>query len=266
MSFFRVIIPTYNNARTVKRAIKSVLRQTFDDYDLIVVDDCSTDDTWDEVEKLLDGKDCLLIKLNNKCWNGGTRNRAMVYSTDTKYTLFLDADDEFADEGVFQRIHDIAEQKNYPDMIRLGYMKHYDDDACGKPAGYEKDRTIAIANEKCIKDVVISPCVACWTKAVKTELLQPFPENTLMEDVEQHLRQCDVCDTMCVLEGVSVKWHRNNISTSHTQNSKWRASAYRHIANLMDMQGTFKKQCVNDRAKFKLDFCLSRLSMGAYDQ
>ena len=40
-----VVIPTYNRARTIRAAIESVLRQSYSDLELIVVDDCSKDET-----------------------------------------------------------------------------------------------------------------------------------------------------------------------------------------------------------------------------
>lgn len=45
MSKFSIIMPTYNRAHTLPRAINSILTQTIDDWQLVVVDDCSTDDT-----------------------------------------------------------------------------------------------------------------------------------------------------------------------------------------------------------------------------
>jgi glycosyltransferase involved in cell wall biosynthesis len=46
-----VIIPTYNRANLLSRAIKSALNQTFQDFELIIVDDGSTDNTKEVVEK-----------------------------------------------------------------------------------------------------------------------------------------------------------------------------------------------------------------------
>jgi glycosyltransferase involved in cell wall biosynthesis len=45
MALVRIIIPTYNKASLLAEALKSVLRQSFSDFDVIVVDDGSTDDT-----------------------------------------------------------------------------------------------------------------------------------------------------------------------------------------------------------------------------
>ena len=45
--FFTVVIPTHNRSNLLKRAIVSVLNQTFGDFEIIVVDDGSGDNTWD---------------------------------------------------------------------------------------------------------------------------------------------------------------------------------------------------------------------------
>ena len=49
-----VIIPTYNGSNTILRAINSVLNQTYSNLELIVVDDCSKDNTFEVVESLKD--------------------------------------------------------------------------------------------------------------------------------------------------------------------------------------------------------------------
>ena len=47
-----VLIPAYNASKTIERTINSVLNQTYLNYEILVVDDCSTDDTADIIKKL----------------------------------------------------------------------------------------------------------------------------------------------------------------------------------------------------------------------
>lgn len=88
-----VIIPTYNRANMVSRAIQSVLEQTYEDFELIVVDDASTDNTEDVVKGFNDSKIKYLRHDENK---GGSvaRNTGIRHSVG-KFLSFLDDDDEF---------------------------------------------------------------------------------------------------------------------------------------------------------------------------
>ena len=54
--FFSVIIPTYNRAATISSAIRSVINQSFNNWELIVMDDGSTDITKDVVDSFLDNR------------------------------------------------------------------------------------------------------------------------------------------------------------------------------------------------------------------
>lgn len=91
---FSVIIPTYNYADTLPRAIKSVLLQAGDDFDLLVVDDGSTDNTTTVVQAMMEegGGNFRYIKRNN-VGPAATRNFG-ISETKGKYLIFLDADDE----------------------------------------------------------------------------------------------------------------------------------------------------------------------------
>lgn len=90
MSLVSVIVPTYNRRETIQAAIASVQRQTFTDWELIVVDDGSTDDT----AALIEGSDprLVLIRQKNQGVNGA-RNTAMLRARG-QYIAFLDSDDE----------------------------------------------------------------------------------------------------------------------------------------------------------------------------
>ena len=91
MSLVSVILPTYNRRETIQAAIASVQRQSFADWELIVVDDGSTDDT----AALIEGSDprLVLIRQKNQGVNGA-RNTAMLRARG-QYIAFLDSDDEW---------------------------------------------------------------------------------------------------------------------------------------------------------------------------
>lgn len=91
MTQVSIIMPTFNRADTIKRAIRSVQAQTFTDWELIVVDDGSTDDTAARIE----GCDprLKLIRQENQ-GTAGARNTGLRASAGS-YIAFLDSDDEW---------------------------------------------------------------------------------------------------------------------------------------------------------------------------
>jgi glycosyltransferase involved in cell wall biosynthesis len=89
---FSVIIPLYNKASYVAKAIKSVLSQSIDDYDLVILDDGSKDDSFAVASKAIEGHDnCRLFHQDN-AGVSITRNHA-VAMRQGEYLCFLDADD-----------------------------------------------------------------------------------------------------------------------------------------------------------------------------
>lgn len=86
-----VIIPTYNRARHLQRAIRSVLDQTFQDFEIIVVDDASIDDTPDIIKAFQDPRMRYFRHQSNRK-EAGSRNTGVQNSVG-KYIAFLDDDD-----------------------------------------------------------------------------------------------------------------------------------------------------------------------------
>ncbi len=89
-----VVIPTHNRANYIAHAVESVLDQTFRDYEIIVINDGSTDNTQ-EVLKKFEDKIKLLHQENKGI--AQTRNRAIQESTG-EYIAFLDSDDYWMPE------------------------------------------------------------------------------------------------------------------------------------------------------------------------
>ena len=65
-SYFSVVIPLYNKEKEIKRAIDSVLNQTFQDFELIVVNDESTDNSLSVVESIQDSRITIISQENKR--------------------------------------------------------------------------------------------------------------------------------------------------------------------------------------------------------
>ena len=141
---FSVIIPLYNKAPYVAKAIGSVLAQTFTDYELVVVDDGSRDDSAEMAAKAMAGRpDCRLIRQENAGVSMARNNGVTASQGD--YLCFLDADDwweptfleemsklieEFPDAGIYGTSYTIVNETRHktrvaPIGVAAGFEKGY---------------------------------------------------------------------------------------------------------------------------------------------
>ncbi len=91
MPFFSVIIPLYNKQNYVENALNSILNQTFTDYEIIIVNDCSTDKSIAKIESYLSEKITLIHHEKNQGLSA-TRNTG-IKNAKADYVTYLDADD-----------------------------------------------------------------------------------------------------------------------------------------------------------------------------
>lgn len=97
VSKISVILPVYNGEKYIKKAIESVLSQTFTDFELIIVNDGSTDGTLDIINEFIDNRITLINQKN--LGPGASRNRALKQVTG-EYVMYLDADDWYCREAL----------------------------------------------------------------------------------------------------------------------------------------------------------------------
>lgn len=90
MPYFSIIIPLYNKAAYIEKAVESVLGQTFNDFELIVVDDGSTDDGPQRAERFDDPR--MMVVRQNNAGVSTARNNGVARASG-EYICFLDADD-----------------------------------------------------------------------------------------------------------------------------------------------------------------------------
>ncbi|MEW6053681.1 MAG: glycosyltransferase [Nitrospirota bacterium] len=114
-----VIIPTYNRADFLYSAISSVLAQTFQDFEIIVVDDASTDATRDITEGF---KEKRLIYVNHKKNKGEAFSRnSGVMQAKGIYIAFLDDDDEWSPEKLSKQVDLLDNAADNVGLVYTGY-------------------------------------------------------------------------------------------------------------------------------------------------
>jgi glycosyltransferase involved in cell wall biosynthesis len=105
-----VIIPTYNRADTLPRAIDSVLSQTIEDIEIIIVDDGSTDETAAVVEGYDDPRIRFFQHEQNR--NGAAARNTGIVAANGKYIAFLDSDDEWLEKKLEQQLDRLRAKPN----------------------------------------------------------------------------------------------------------------------------------------------------------
>ena len=106
-----IIMPTYNCAKFIGETIESVQKQTYKDWELIIVDDCSKDNTKDVVNKYLDDKRIKYHLLKENSGAAVARTKAMELAKGN-YMAFLDSDDLWTKDKLSKQI-EFMEKNNY---------------------------------------------------------------------------------------------------------------------------------------------------------
>ena len=262
-AFFKVIVPNYNNSVWLSKSLGSIFDQTFKDFKIIFIDDVSTDNSLDIAEafKLQYPDKIEIIASTKKLWNGGSRNIGIKSTSfNSEYTIFLDSDDWFCDPDCFSHIYNCLAEQNFPDILRLSYV--YKDEAQQFPVILNHQNTLELLTQ--------APEVACWTKVAKTSIMPLFPENTLMEDVIQHMKLLDIATTITSTDKPIVIWNRTNTNSCSrpdnqlSQQGKWQSSMFRFVADLMDFHPVHNY--VETNRQYRLHMALENIKQGKYIQ
>lgn len=124
-----VIMPSFNTAAFIGDSIQSVFAQSYKDWELIIVDDCSTDNTDQVVKPFLDDQRVRYLKNEKNCGAAVSRNYALREAKG-KWIAFLDSDDLWLPEKLEKQI-DFMEKNDY----HFSYTNYAEIDIEGKRNG-----------------------------------------------------------------------------------------------------------------------------------
>lgn len=124
-----IVMPSYNTAKYIAETVQSVLAQTYQNWELIIVDDCSTDDTNEVVKPFL--RDSRIRYLKNEKNSGAavSRNRALREAKG-KWIAFLDSDDLWMPEKLEKQIAFMKENGYH-----FSYTDYMEIDEASRPNG-----------------------------------------------------------------------------------------------------------------------------------
>ena len=119
MPLFSIIIPTYNRAHLLGKAIESVINQTCIDWELIIVDDGSEDKTFEIINPLLQ-KDKRIRYFKHQNRQQALSKNVGIQSSFGKYITFIDSDDIYLDHHISSRLKYMNNNKEV-DLIEGGF-------------------------------------------------------------------------------------------------------------------------------------------------
>ena len=112
-----IIIPTYNREKFIINSIKSVLNQTFNNFEIIIIDDCSTDHTQDVIKKIKE-KRIKYIKLNKQKGASYARNIG-IFLAKGKFISFQDSDDIYHFDKLEKQMKNLYKSKSDFDFCKI---------------------------------------------------------------------------------------------------------------------------------------------------
>jgi glycosyltransferase involved in cell wall biosynthesis len=186
MPTFSIVIPTYNRANLLCKAIESVIAQTFADWELLVVDDGSTDNTK-ELVLLYASKDQRIKYIYQKnAERSAARNNGISHAAG-KYICFLDSDDYYLPTHLSALHQYIVSSHSTPELIITGLLAERDNEIYPVPLHF--DEKTNVYNNLCFQPFTPNKCVL--SDIIKTCRFNP--QLSIGEDLELWLRVASRC-------------------------------------------------------------------------
>lgn len=212
-----IIVPVYNAMNTIIRCVSSLLNQTYRDLEIILINDASTDDTFDRLIELerLDPERILIINSDENRGPGGARNIGLSYATG-EYIGFVDSDD-YVDSSFFEKLlHEMITGDH--DMVDCGFYNEKNDMAILHTGRSTRGKL----NDDQRSELIVSGGYL-WSRLFRRELFSEhnviFRENCILEDSEILNQMIAYADSIGAVEETLYCYTSSKTSASHSYSS-----------------------------------------------
>ena len=207
-----VIVPVYNVEKYISKCLDTLVNQTLDDIEIIIVNDGSKDKSK-EIIKKYEMQYLEKIKYYEKENVGlsDARNYGMKYANG-EYIAFLDSDD-YVELDMYEKMYEIAKKEN-SDMVECNFIWEYPNKT--------RDDIGEIYNNK--KEMIEKIRVVAWNKLIKKEIVEKskvsFPVGFRYEDVEFTYKLIPYLNKVSFIKKPLVHYIQRENSISNMQNEK----------------------------------------------
>lgn len=220
-----VIVPFYNVEKYIEKCLETLVNQTLDDIEIILVNDGSKDKTVDIVKKYKEMYSNKIVYLEKE--NGGlsdARNYAISYARG-EYIAFLDSDD-YVETNMYKEMYEIAQKEN-SDMVECNFIWEY-------PNKTRIDIGTTYNNKH---EMIEKIRVVAWNKLIKREILEKskvqFPKGYRYEDVEFTYKLIPFLEKVSFCKTPMVHYVQREGSISNVQNKR-NAEIFDVMEHVMD--------------------------------
>lgn len=216
MPKYSIIVPVYNSEKYLDDCLKSIFNQTNQDYEVICINDGSTDKSFDILNKY---KDEIIIINQDNMGLSVARNNG-VKKASGKYLLFVDSDDVIENK-LLEKIDNVS--KNNPDLIRFGVIEVDGDSKVSVPAPIFNNLTGNEAFKNIVKNKYVEPA---WLYAYRKDFYIKnkfeFLPNMYHEDFGLIPRIIMLADKVTSIDypGYNYIKRENSITTDNGKNTK----------------------------------------------
>lgn len=207
MTKLSIVIPNYNNEKYIELCINSILNQTFNNYEIIIIDDGSNDKSIEIIESIIKNKKNIkLIKQYNQ--NASIARNKGIEIAKGEYMLFIDGDDFLNDKNT---LTNMINKINGNDLLLCNY-KIVDENNKFIGSYHVTDEIIKDSNDIIEKYAFISAVPT--NKLFKTKIIHDnnifFDNVDIGQDLNFYLKYLALCKSVIVIDDYSYCYRRNN--------------------------------------------------------
>lgn len=225
MPLVTVIIPTFNRAYCIERAVNSVLSQSYEKIECLVVDDGSTDDTLERLKKINDPRLKVISSKNRGV--SAARNLGFLHAHG-EWIALLDSDDEWFSHKLEKQL-EYAKKNPHYNLIHTEEIWIRNTKRVNPKIKYKKEGGAIF--KRCLGLCLISPSTVMIKRSLYEEM-KGFREDYLVcEDYELWLRITHKYEVGFISEPLTQKYggHEDQLSTRYKAMDYWRVKAMEEI-------------------------------------